>query len=293
MKPAPFDYVAARSLDEAIEALAERGDDAKLLAGGQSLLPVLNFRLAQPACLIDLNGARELDFVRAEPDGGLRLGALVRHRRLEREELVARRAPLVAEAIGHVAHPQIRNRGTLGGSLAHADPAAELPAVALALDARLLARRRGGERWIEAREFFTGLFATALAPDELLVEIALPSARPRAGFAFLEAARRHGDYAMAGVAAAIELDERGDCRAARLVYLSVGEGPVEGREAEAALAGSPLSGARLDEAARLAAERDVAPLGDIHASAAFKRHLVGVLTGRALRLALARAQEAA
>ena len=293
MKPAPFDYVAARSLDEALEAMAERGPDAKLLAGGQSLLPVLNFRLAQPAVLIDLNGVAELDFVREEPDGGLRLGALVRQRRLEREPLVARRAPLLAEAVPFVAHPQIRNRGTLGGSLAHADPAAELPAVALALGARLLLKRRGGERWVEAREFFTGLFATALEPDELLAEIVVPAPSPRAGFAFVEFARRHGDYALAGVAAAVELDAEGRCRAAKLVYLSVGDGPVDSREASAALAGMPLDDEHIADAARLAAERDVDPLGDIHASTDFKRHLVRVLTGRALRTARSRAAEAA
>lgn len=292
MKPAPFDYVAARSLDEALALLADAAGDAKLLAGGQSLIPVLNFRLAQPAKLIDLNGVPDLDFVRAVDGGSLRLGALVRHRRLERDPLIARWAPLVHETAPHIAHPQIRNRGTLGGSLAHADPAAELPAVALALNARFLLKRRGGERWIEAGDFFTGLFATAIEPDEMLVEIDLPALAPRTGTAFLEAARRHGDYAMAGVAATLTLDDDGACRAVRLVYLSVGEGPVLGLQAMQSLDGEAPTEARIAAAAALAGEADVAPLGDIHASTDFKRHLVRVLTARALRSAVQRAQEA-
>ncbi|HEX2163703.1 MAG TPA: FAD binding domain-containing protein, partial [Thermoanaerobaculia bacterium] len=171
MKPAPFDYVAVRSAAEAVERLAAWGGEAKVLAGGQSLIPVMSFRLAQPAALIDVNPVAELDFVTASADGGLRVGALARLARLERDPEVARRAPLLAEALPFVAHPQIRNRGTVGGSLAHADPAAELPAVAVALDARLRLVGPGGERWVDARDFFLGLFATALGPDELLAEV--------------------------------------------------------------------------------------------------------------------------
>jgi carbon-monoxide dehydrogenase medium subunit len=290
MKPAPFDYVAARSLDEALSHLAAAGGDAKLLAGGQSLIPVLNFRLAQPAKLIDVNAVPDLDFVRREADGSLRLGALVRHRRLERDPLIERHAPLLFETAPHIAHPQIRNRGTLGGSLAHADPAAELPAVMVALGARFRLRSPVGERWVAAQDFFTGLFATALAGDEMLVEVEIPAPPPRSGTAFLEAARRHGDYAMAGVAVTVELDEAGKCRAARLVYLSVGEGPVRGAGAAAALLGQDAGGGAIAEAARAARENDVDPLGDIHASADFKRHLVGVLTTRALGRAFERAR---
>ncbi|HEX9801139.1 MAG TPA: xanthine dehydrogenase family protein subunit M [Thermoanaerobaculia bacterium] len=292
MKPAPFDYVAARSLDEALEALAERADDAKALAGGQSLIPVLNFRLAQPAVLVDLNRVAGLDSVIEEAGGGLRLGALVRQRSLERDPRIARRAPLLAEATAYVAHPQIRNRGTLGGSLAHADPAAELPAVALALDAELTLRRRGGERRLAAREFFIGLFSTALAPGELVTEIRLPPSPPRTGHAFVEFARRHGDYALAGVAARVTLDEGGACRAARLVLVAVGDGPVDARRAAAALAGTALDAAALAAAAELAAGAEIDPLGDIHASAEFKRHLVRVLVVRALERARERAWEA-
>ena len=181
MKPAPFKYIAARSLEHALAAKAEYGDEARFLAGGQSLVPAMNFRLAQPAVLIDINPLRELDYVRAGDDGALRIGALTRHRTLEREAIVARRAPLLAEAVPNVAHPQIRNRGTLGGNLAHADPASELPAVMLALGARLRARSVRGERWIAASDFFTGALTTALALDEMLVEVELPAPTPRSG----------------------------------------------------------------------------------------------------------------
>lgn len=289
MKPAPFDYAAPRSLDETLDLLAERGGEGKILAGGQSLLPVLNFRLAQPALLVDVNRVTGLDTLAATADGGLAVGALVRQRRLERDPEVARRAPLLAEAIRHVAHPQIRARGTLCGSLAHADPAAELPAVALALDARLRLRRRGGERWLEAARFFTGLFATALAPDEMLVEVHFPPAPARTGTAFLEAARRHGDYAQAGVAASVTLGEDGRCRAARLVFLAVGEGPIDAARSAAALVGERPEGTLLEAVARQAAATEIDPLGDIHASAEFKRHLAAVLARRALTEASARA----
>src|SRR3954467_13644651 len=226
MKPAPFDYEAPASLDAALDLLARHGADAKILAGGQSLIPVMNFRLAEPALLIDINRVAELDFIRRDGDGTLRIGALTRQRRLERDSLVAEAAPLLHEAVPFIAHPQIRNRGTFGGSLAHADPAAELPALAVALGARFRLRRAGGDRWVAAEDFFAGLFATALEPDEMLVEAAIPPSPARTGWAFLEAARPHGDYAQVGVAARVTLDDSGRCREARLVYLSVGDAPV-------------------------------------------------------------------
>ncbi|HWM93130.1 MAG TPA: xanthine dehydrogenase family protein subunit M [Thermoanaerobaculia bacterium] len=291
MKPAPFEYLAPDSLDATLDILARNGGEAKLLAGGQSLIPVMNFRLAQPALLVDLNRLRDLDYVRRE-DGGLRIGAMTRQRKLERDPLIAELAPLLREAVPFIAHPQIRNRGTVGGSLAHADPAAELPVVAVALDARLRLRRSGGERWVDARDFFCGLFTTVLEPDEMLVEVALPPPPPssRTGWAFLEVARRHGDYAQVGIAARVSLDEAGRCREARMVYLSVGDGPVEAREAARMLQGSDLSGEAIAAAADKASRDEMDPLGDIHATADFKRHLARVLTGRALRRAFARAK---
>jgi carbon-monoxide dehydrogenase medium subunit len=191
-----------------------------------------------------------------------------------------------------IAHPQIRNRGTVGGSLAHADPAAELPAVAVALDARFRLQKTGGERWVAARDFFNGLFSTVLEPDEMLVEVALPAPPARTGWAFLEVARRHGDYAQVGVAARVTLDDAGRCREARLVYLSVGDGPVEAHGAAGLLAGSDGGDEAIAAAADKASRDEMDPTGDIHASSDFKRHLARVVTGRALRRAFARATPA-
>ncbi len=286
MKPAPFDYLAPDSLPAALAALAERGYDAKLLAGGQSLIPVMNFRLAQPALLIDLNRVPGLAGI-AREGGELRIGAMTRQRRLEDDPLIARCAPLLREAVPFIAHPQIRNRGTVGGSLAHADPAAELPALAVALEARFRLQSVRGERWVAASDFFHGLFATALEADEMLTEIAVPDAPARSGWAFLEVARRHGDYAQMGVAARLTLGDDGLCASARLVFLSAAEKPW------AAGAAERLRGERPDEAlfARVAdaVHAELSPAGDVHASADYKRHLARVLTRRVLRTAAKRA----
>ena len=217
---------------------------------------------------------------------------MVRHRRLERDPEVARRAPLLALTAPFIAHPQIRNRGTVGGSLAHADPAAELPAVAVALDARLRLVRAGGERWVAARDFFVGLLATDLGADEILVEVALPPAPPRTGWSFQEVARRHGDYAQVGVAARVTLDASGAVDSARLVYLSVGDVPVVAERAAAALAGAPPGAEAIAAAAEIAGG-EVDPTGDIHATADYKRHLARVLARRALSEATERASTVA
>jgi carbon-monoxide dehydrogenase medium subunit len=288
LKPAPFAYVAPRSLAEALSLLGRHGEEGKVLAGGQSLVPVLNFRLAQPAVLVDVNRVAELDHL-AVAGGELRMGALTRHRRLEADPLVRTHAPLLAEAAPHIAHPQIRARGTVGGSLAHADPRAELPALAVALGARLRLQREGGDRWVGADEFYTGLFGTLLAADELVTEVAWPSPRAGEGSAFAEAARRHGDYAQVGVAAVLRLDARAALADARLVFLSVADRPFVAHGATAVLAGQSPGDELFAEAARRAAE-EIEPGDDIHASAAFKRHLAERLTLRVLRQALGRAR---
>jgi aerobic carbon-monoxide dehydrogenase medium subunit len=293
LKPAPFEYVAVDSAAEAVERLAAYGGEAKVLAGGQSLIPVMSFRLAQPAALVDVNPAAELDHVTPTADGGLRLGALARLRRLERDPEVAGRAPLLAEALPFVAHPQIRNRGTVGGSLAHADPAAELPCLAVALDARLRLLGPGGERWVAAGEFFRGLFTTVLAPDELLVEIELPPRPAGEGWAFVEVARRHGDYAQVGVAARLRLDEDGRVAAARLVFLAVGSVPAVAERAAAGLVGEAAGGEAFAAAAETAAADEIDPGSDVHATAAFKRHLARALAARALATAAERARREA
>jgi carbon-monoxide dehydrogenase medium subunit len=288
MKPAAFEYHRPDSTDEALALLAEHGYDAKLLAGGQSLVPAMNFRLAQPAVLIDLNRIPQLDYV-AQADGGLRIGAMTRQATVERNPLVATHAPLLAETLPFVAHAQIRNRGTIGGSIAHADPAGEMGAVMLALGASFYLRGPNGTRAVAAAEFFTGLFGTALEADEMLTEVEIPAAAPRTGWAFDEVSRRHGDYALAGLAAAVEVDEDGRCTAARIALLGVGDAPVLARQAAAALIGQAPTDAAIRAAADAASQRDVDPPGDIHATPAYRRHLTNVLVRRVLPRAFARA----
>jgi len=228
MKPAPFEYHVPDSLDQALDLMSQFAGTAKILAGGQSLVPAMNFRVAQPGVLIDLNRVIELGFIQEEEEM-IRIGAMTRERHLEFDTAIAKRVPLLTEATPFIAHPQIRNRGTIGGSIVNADPAAELPVLMLALDARLKAKNTAGERWINAQEFFTGMFSTALEPDEILVEIELPFMPPQTGWSFMEVAPRAGDYAMMGVAALVTLDESGKCKRARLVYLNAGEGPLDAR----------------------------------------------------------------
>lgn len=291
MKPAQFQYYAPGNLAEALELLSAHGDEGKLLAGGQSLVPAMNFRLAQPTALIDLNGLAELFFLRAASDGGLQIGAMTRQRTLERSDLVAERAPLLHATMPTIAHVQIRNRGTLGGSLAHADPAAELPAVMVALGATFHLARRGGRRTVPAASFYQGLFTTALQPDELLVQIDLPPLQPGSGWSIQEFARRHGDYAIVGVAAVVQLDTAGRCQGARLVYISVGEGPTLATKACQGLINQRPTDEAIGAAAATAAHQDIEPLADIHASVAYRRHLVEILGRRALTEAFARAAD--
>jgi carbon-monoxide dehydrogenase medium subunit len=286
MKPASFDYHRPASLDEALALLAEH-EGAKPLAGGQSLIPAMNFRLATPSVLIDLNGIPELAFI-SETDTGLKIGGMTRHRTVEHSEPVKRLAPLVHEAMPYVAHAAIRTRGTFGGSLAHADPAAELPAVMVALDATIGVRGAKGARRIAASEFFSGLFATALEAGELVVDIEIPTRRGRNGFAFLEVARRHGDFALVGVAASVSLDDRGRCADARVALLSVGDRPMIAASAVRALVGETPSADAIRAAADAAASQDIDPTSDIHASATYRRQLARVLTRRALETAFAR-----
>lgn len=289
MKPAPFKYYAPTTVEEALAHLTEYGYDAKALAGGQSLIPMLNFRLAQPAVLVDLNNISELFYIRPDGNGGLRLGAMTRQRQVEYDPLVAERAPLVHEVMPQIAYPQIRTRGTFGGSLAHADPSAELVAVNMALNARFRLRSQARERWVPADEFFAGLFTTVLEPDELLVEIALPPMPPRSGAAFLQITRRHHDFCIAGVAVLVTLDGKGQCEQARLVFLSAGAGPVIARQAAEVLVGQAPTPEVIRAAAERAASADIDPGSDIHASAEYRRHLAKVLARRTLTQAFDRA----
>jgi carbon-monoxide dehydrogenase medium subunit len=297
MKPASFEYHAPDSVEEALGLLTEHGWDAKALAGGQSLIPAMNFRLARPAVLVDLNRIDELAFIRRNEDGigdggpgpdGVRIGAMTRQRAVEKSELVAELAPLLTEMMPHIAHPQVRNRGTFGGSAVHADPASEIPAALLALDASCRVRGAEGERWVRAEEFFLGLFGTSLEPDELLIEIALPGPRKLTGCAFREISRRQGDYALAGLATRLKLDIEGCIQEARLAYLGVGGGPALATSAAAALIGEKPTATVFEDAARTAAG-ELEPMEDMHASAAYRNRLVEVLTREALATAVERA----
>src|SRR5574341_1794586 len=237
MKPASFEYYAPTTIEEALSHLAQHGYDAKVLAGGQSLIPMMNFRLVQPSILVDLNNIPELVYIHPDENGGLRLGAMVRHHQVETDPLVEKRAPLLHETMPHIAYPQVRNRGTFGGSISHADPSAELVSVSVALDGRFRLRSQNGERWVPASEFFIGLFTTVLEPDELLVEISLPSMPARSGWSLMEVARRPHDFALAGVAVVVRLDENSRCEQARIVFLSAGESPMPASRAAGSLKG--------------------------------------------------------
>jgi carbon-monoxide dehydrogenase medium subunit len=284
MKPPLFDYRSPSSLDEALALRSEYCDDSAVLAGGQSLMPMLNLRLAHPEVLIDLGRVGEVAGI-TELDGGVSIGAMTRQRDAERSDLIRERAPLVQQALAHVGHPTIRNRGTVGGSLAHADPAAELPAVCIALDAELVARSATAERTIAAEDFYVGFMTTALAPDELLVEVRIPAPVSALGTAFLEIARRHGDFALVGVAAAIAIDDEGVITDARLVFTGVGLQPVRAREAEANLRGTS-GGADAFAAAADLVPGALQPRTDAHASGDYRRRVAGVIARRALAEAM-------
>ena len=271
------------TVDEALGQL-ERHADAKVLAGGQSLIPLLNFRMAHPERLIDITRVEELDYLRADGDV-LRIGAITRQRDLAESPAIARHAPLLAAAVAHIGHPQIRNRGTIGGSVAHADPSAELPVALTALDARFVARSRAGEREIPAAEMFLNHMTTALAPDELLCEVVVPCAPAGAGAAFEEFSRRDGDFALAGAAVQITGDGRGGCRSAAIALLGAGPTPMRATAAERALAGTAPG----EEEIAAAAERAVdglRPTGDMHGSTEYRRRLLVAMTRRALARAI-------
>jgi carbon-monoxide dehydrogenase medium subunit len=291
LKPPPFEYVAATSLDEALSALAEGGEDAKVLAGGQSLIPLLSLRLAHPSLLVDLNGVAELGSLE-QVDGSVVVGATVRHRTVERSDLVRKQLPLVSQVMPLIGHVAIRSRGTVGGSLAHADPAAELPAVALALGATFTVRSRDrGERTIAADDFFQGYFTTSLEPDEILCSVAFPTATALTGYAVDEVARRHGDFALVGAVAAVSVED-GRIGDARIAIINVADRPIRATEAEGSLAG----GAPGDDAFRAAGELAAAqldPSGDLHASPQYRRKVAAVCVRRALQTAARRAVEGA
>jgi CO/xanthine dehydrogenase FAD-binding subunit len=288
LKPAAFAYHRPSTVDAAVQLMREYGGNAKYLAGGQSLVPMMNMRLVQPAALIDLNAVRELAYLR-ETEGWLHIGALTRHQQLESDPLVRAKAPLLAEAERFVAHTAIRTRGTIGGSLAHADPAAELPLAAVVLDAVLVLKGPEGTREVPAREFFLTYLTTAKADDELITEVRVPVLAPGTGVAVEEFSRRHGDFAIVAAMAVVELDQLGRVRRARMGLGGVGGTPVRLSDQEEALRGQPATREAFQAAAEAAAAA-IAPDSDLHASAEYRRALARTLMARALAGAAARAQ---
>lgn len=286
MKPAPFEYIAPRSVDEALAALEKNGPDAKVLAGGQSLMPLLNLRLTRPKVLVDVNGISGFDGIRETADG-LEIGAMTRQSAVERSSLAREKCPVLAEAIRYIGHAAIRHRGTIGGSLVHADPAAELPAVALALDAKLKIVGREAHRVIPAEEFFVDFLTAALAPDEILTGVSFPAVSSSAGYAVEEISRRHGDFAIAGVVALVDLDSAGKIGEARIALFGVATVPVRARAAERSLIGQQPTDGALRDAATLV-EEVLDPPGDMRASSAYRRHAAAILTARALKKAVQR-----
>lgn len=283
MKPSAFEYFRPTSIDEAVGLLERYDFEAKVVAGGQSLVPLMNFRLAAPAYLVDTNGISDLSYIR-RTDGVIALGAMARQSEIEDSPVVAESCPLLHEATKLIGHRTVRNRGTIGGSIAHADPSAEYPTVLLALDGEVVVRGPAGERVIPARELFLTICTTTIAPNELLTEVRLPVLPAGTGSAFVELNRRHGDWAIVGAAAVLTVGKEGECSDARIAVAGVGGTPIRCSEAEDILEGRGLDETLFEEAAERAAAA-VDPVDDLHATADYKRAMVKVFVGRALTLA--------
>lgn len=288
MKFAPFEYVRPETVQEALSLCSRHGEDGRILAGGQSLLPTMAYRLAQPEVLIDINRVEELAHILAPDEGGITIGALARHTDVERSPNVKSRQPLVTEAISHVAHSQIRNRGTLCGNLAHADPASEMPAVMLALDAVFHVWSESGKRRVPAHEFFWGTFETDLKEGEMLVAVEIPDLPRNSGTCFMEFARRPGDYALSGLAAVLRTDDAGICRDARLAFCNAADRPVVAVAAQTALVGERITDELITEVSEIVS-KELSPPGDAAVSSEYKKHLAKVLTKRAIPVAAQRA----
>jgi carbon-monoxide dehydrogenase medium subunit/6-hydroxypseudooxynicotine dehydrogenase subunit alpha len=287
LKPSSFEYEAPGDVEQTLEMLARVGDDGKVLAGGQSLVPLLNFRLAAPATLVDVNGVDGLSYLRRS-GGWLKIGATTRQSVLERSPVAAEGWPLLHEALGFVAHAQIRNRGTVGGSVAHADPAAELPVALACLDARVRVRSTRGEREVDWRDLFVTHLTTSLEPDELLVSVEVPPVPEGSGWAFTEYARRHGDFALGGAAVLLAVDESGSCEEARIALLGAGDVPLRAEAAERSLVGAAVGEEAVAEAGRLAVD-GIEPTGDIHGSGDYRKRLIEAMVRRAVSRAAERA----
>jgi CO/xanthine dehydrogenase FAD-binding subunit len=290
MKPPRFQYCAPDMLDEALALLDQCGGEAKVLAGGQSLIPLLNMRLAGPAYIVDINHISELNYIEAE-DGYLAIGATVRQRQVERSSLVQAQHPILIEVVQHIGHMQIRNRGTIAGSIAHADPAAELPALLTCLNGEVVAQSISAERVIKAGEFFTGYLSTGLEAGEMLTEVRFPWIAPQSGWAFMEFARRAGDYALVGAAAVVTPALDDQCMSAQIAYLGIAGSPMRAREVENILIGTTMGDQTLNEAAELARSLVSEDMDDVHATVDYRRALTAELTRRVLKAAWERREQ--
>jgi len=291
MKPAKFEYFGPTSLAEALELLHEHGDDAKILAGGQSLMPLINMRLARPKVIVDVNRIPGLDYISPTPDGGLAMGALTRQRSVEKSAMVKDRIPVLAAAMPSIGHFQIRNRGTVGGSISHADPAAELPALCLALDGEFVLSSASNQRVLKPENFFISHLTTAIEPGELLTEIRLPARSSAQSedwrWGFQEVCRRQGDFAMVGAVSLLQLDDGGTCQSACITMFGVGGTPVRIRRAEEALMGNRINDSVLEDVSKIVSE-ELDPDSDIHASATYRKEVGGVIARRTLEAAINR-----
>lgn len=291
MKPAPFEYYAPKTTEEALQNLTDLGYSGKVLAGGQSLIPAMNFRMARPSALVDLNRVSELAYIKPTAEGGFAIGTMTRDSVVERDPALKNRMPIVAETIGYIAHAQIRARGTFGGAIAHADPAAQLPALAVALNAKLLVKRKGSERWVSAQDFIVGPFMTVLEPEDLLAEVVLPPLAPRTAGSYKQVSRQRGGYAQAASISVVGLDDRNRVKDVRCVLFSVGETPILSKFAAKALIGNDPNEAAIKEVAAYVAKNECDPGSDLHGTAEYRRQLVRVLVERSLTEAVQRAKK--
>ena len=290
MKPANFDYYAPSSVDEALDTLAELGYEGKVLAGGQSLIAAMNFRMARPSALVDLNNVPELSYIKPTADGGLAIGTMTRVSEVENSEEVAKRFPLLIEVSKFIAHPQIRRRGTFGGAIAHADPAGQLPSISMVMNMQALIKGKGKERWVDAPDLIIGPFMTVIEPEEMLAELVIKPLAPRTGSKYVQVSRQSGGYAQSAVASIVTLDENDNCKEARMVMMSVAEVPILSQKAGEILIGSKPTKEAIEEVADAAITGEIDPATDLHASADYRRSITRVLIVRSLTEAFERAK---
>ncbi|HOW91496.1 MAG TPA: xanthine dehydrogenase family protein subunit M [Anaerolineaceae bacterium] len=290
MKPANFDYYAPSSVEEALDTLAELGYDGKVLAGGQSLIAAMNFRMARPSALVDLNNVPELSYIKPTADGGLAIGTMTRVHTVEHNAEVAQRFPLLVEVAKFIAHPQIRHRGTFGGAIAHADPAGQLPSISVLMNMQALIKSKGEERWVDGQDLIIGPFMTVIEPHEMLAELVLKPWPARTGSKYVQVSRQSGGYAQSAIASIVTLDEKDHCKDVRMVLMSVGEVPILSQKAGEILKGNAPTREAIEEVAELAASTEIDPATDLHATADYRRSITRVLVVRSLTEAVERAK---